>query len=167
MRSSSLLLLSLLVLLTTSANTETSSSSSSNSTPQKRPLSTNETTLFKGVDTVHDGLIEPAELKTFLSQNIGGEDFDSAEEIDKGITEVMDNILMGSAGKGHITSKDLTKYWRRLGAMMTVNEVADVSIFLCPRFHFPDLFGCNLWLTCGLQWIKYGLSLPNVSGREW
>jgi hypothetical protein len=83
--------------------------------------------VFASLDGDHDGQIEQDEIRQFV-ENMGGSNMDEKMEIDKGVASVLLH-LDGTASPhdpkdGGISESDLRDYWKRLGSVLTVDEVA-------------------------------------------
>ena len=90
----------------------------------------------------------------FIKENISGNDFDSAPEIEGATDKVfanVGNIPLGQAsGATSISSADLGKYWGRICAQMTADDVAAwiAHAVLLPQvveqFRSFGVTGCDL-----------------------
>ncbi len=90
----------------------------------------------------------------FIKENISGNDFDSAPEIEGATDKVfanVGNIPLGQAsGATSISSADLGKYWGRICAQMTADDVAAwmMHAVLLPQvveqFRSFGVTGCDL-----------------------
>eukprot|EP00808_Paulinella_micropora_P031938 g78810.t1 len=102
----------------------------------QRPSSADDA-FFISVDSDRDGLIEGPELEEFIRTQVGGENYDTPAEAKQGCKNVWGHLLPGAApnAEKEIALKD----WKPLGALLTVNEVA--------------------------EWVSYGLQLPHLAER--
>ena len=78
---------------------------------------------FDQLDTDRDGQVERDEIREFLGEDIGGRSLDDAQEIERGLSSTLAAVDVNSDGM--LSRADLSAYWSRLGALLSVAEVAE------------------------------------------
>ena len=78
---------------------------------------------FDQLDTDRDGQVERDEIREFLGEDIGGRSLDDAQEIERGLSSTLAAVDVNSDGM--LSRADLSAYWSRLGALLSVTEVAE------------------------------------------
>lgn len=92
---------------------------------------------FDSLDSDGDGAIEPEEVAVFLRNEIGGEQFDTLEEVDEEVGTIMERL-----DRDHdngLEMSDMIQYWIKLETLLTAEEVSD--------------------------WIMYSVQLPSSVGE--
>jgi len=78
---------------------------------------------FDSLDSDGDGAIEPEEVAVFLQNEIGGEQFDTLEEVDEEVGTIMERL-----DRDHdngLEMSDMIQYWIKLETLLTAEEVSD------------------------------------------
>jgi len=75
------------------------------------------------LDNDQDGTLSTAELRSFLRKEIGGEEFDTNEEVEDGIKRLLH--IFDDEKDGDIELKEMKDNWRQLSSLSTPEEVEE------------------------------------------
>ena len=96
---------------------------------------------FASLDTNLDGTVQVEEMISHVT-GFGGKSLDEPEEISRGVRSAFE--LLDENNDGTLTAAESNRYWSRLGAVLSVNEVADwVEHGVQLPAHVADAFRMN------------------------
>ncbi|KAJ1461264.1 hypothetical protein M885DRAFT_507147 [Pelagophyceae sp. CCMP2097] len=119
---------------------------------------------FAAMDSDSDGVIEAAELLDFVGGKIGGPVFDSTEEIEAGVNNILKSA--DADADRQLSSADMRAYWKSLGSLLSVDEVAlwvehaaQLPADVAKRFRAASVSGYDF-----VELVRDGAALQDVVG---
>eukprot|EP00591_Stephanopyxis_turris_P010510 CAMPEP_0195528426 /NCGR_PEP_ID=MMETSP0794_2-20130614/30550_1 /TAXON_ID=515487 /ORGANISM="Stephanopyxis turris, Strain CCMP 815" /LENGTH=691 /DNA_ID=CAMNT_0040659557 /DNA_START=90 /DNA_END=2162 /DNA_ORIENTATION=+ len=91
---------------------------------------------FSHVDRDGDGMLRASEVASFISNEIGGSDFDSSFEVESEVNTVMKHLDRND--DDGLDQGDVHAYWNKLESLLTADEVAE---WVVHAVQLPDYIG--------------------------